>query len=140
MSFLLDTPVVSELVAKSPSSAVLEWLDGQDEASLYLSILTVGELEKGIAKLPASIRRTRLQSWVRGDLIERFGSRLLAIDLAIATRWGAIKGESENRGQPLPVIDSLIAATALVHGLAVATRNIDDFERCGATCVNPWQA
>ena len=138
MSFLLDTAVVSELVRKGPSAAVLAWIDGQDEASLYLSVLTIGELEKGIARLPASARRNRLQSWVRRDLAERFGGRLLPIDTRTATRWGAVAGESEKRGRPLPVIDCLIAATALVHGLTVATRNVGDFERCGVTCFNPW--
>ncbi len=138
MSFLLDTAVVSELVRKSPSAAVLKWIDGQDEASLHLSVLTIGELEKGVARLPASVRRSRLQSWVRRDLAERFGGRLLPIDTRTAARWGAIAGESGKRGTPLPVIDCLIAATALVHGLAVATRNVGDFERCGVTCVNPW--
>lgn len=138
MSFLLDTAVVSELVRKNPSGAVLKWIDGQDEASLYLSVLTIGEIEKGVARLPASVRRTRLQSWVRRDLAERFGGRLLPIDTRTAARWGAIAGESEKRGRPLPVIDCLIAATALVHGLTVATRNVGDFERCGATCVDPW--
>ena len=140
MSFLLDTAVVSELVRQNPSGAVLKWIDGQDEASLYLSVLTIGELEKGVARLPASVRRSRLQSWVRRDLVERFGGRLLPIDTRTAARWGAIAGESERRGRPLPVIDCLIAATAQVHGLAVATRNVGDIERCGATCVNPWDA
>ena len=139
MSFLLDTAVVSELVRKSPSAAVLKWIDGQDEASLYLSVLTIGELEKGVARLPASARRNRLQSWVRRDLVGRFDGRLLPIDTRTATRWGSVTGESEKRGRPLPVIDSLIAATALVHGFTVATRNVEDFERCGAPCVNPWE-
>jgi toxin FitB len=139
VSVLLDTAVVSELVRKSPSAAVLKWIDGQDEALLYLSVLTIGELEKGVARLPASARRTRLLSWVRRDLVERFDGRLLPIDARTAARWGAIAGESERRGKPLPVIDCLIAATALVHGLTVATRSVTDFERCGATCVNPWE-
>ena len=138
MSFLLDTAVVSELVGKSPSATVLKWIDNQVEASLYLSVLTIGELEKGIARLSASPRRNRLQSWVRRDLAARFGERLLPVDARTAARWGALTGESENRGRPLPVIDSLIAATALMHGLTVVTRNVQDFERCGATCINPW--
>lgn len=138
MSYLLDTSVVSELVKKSPHLPVLKWIGEQDEATLYLSVVTIGELEKGIARLPASARKARLQSWVRRDLVERFGERLLAVDLQAATRWGAYSGESEKRGQPLPVIDSLIAATASVHGLAVVTRNVEDFERCGVACVNPW--
>lgn len=138
MSFLLDTVVVSELVRKTPSVAVLKWIDGQDERALYLSVLTIGELEKGIARLPASARRNRLQSWVRRDLIARFGDRLLSIDTRTAARWGAVAGESERRGRPLPVIDCLIAASALVHGLSVATRNVEDFERCGVACIDPW--
>jgi predicted nucleic acid-binding protein len=140
VSFLLDTDVVSELVRKAPSAVVLKWIDGQDETSLYLSVLTIGELEKGVARLPASARRTRLISWVRRDLVERFGGRLLPIDTRTATRWGSVTGESERRGRPLPVIDSLIAATALVHGFTVVTRNVEDFERCGAPCFNPWNA
>ena len=138
MSFLLDTCVVSELVRKRPHLPVLEWIGEQDEKSLYLSVVTIGEIEKGIARLPASTRRRGLQSWVRRDLVARFGERLLAVDIRAATRWGGMSGESERRGVPLPVIDSLIAATALVHGLAVVTRNVEDFERCGVACVNPW--
>jgi predicted nucleic acid-binding protein len=138
VSFLLDTSVVSELVKPSPHGPVLKWVGDQDEASLHLSVVTIGELEKGIARLPASTRRTRLQSWVRRDLVERFGGRLLPIDIRTAARWGAITGESEKRGKPLPVIDTLIAATAIVHGLTVVTRNVEDFERCGAACINPW--
>ena len=138
MSFLLDTSVVSELVRKSPHLPVLKWIGEQDETSLYLSVVTIGEIEKGIARLPASARRSRLQSWVRRDLIGRFGERLLAVDVRAATRWGTLTGESERRGVPLPVIDSLIAVTALVHGFAVVTRNVADFERCGVACVNPW--
>ncbi len=139
MSFLLDTSVVSELVRKSPHLPVLKWVGEQDEPSLYLSVVTIGEIEKGIARLPASARRRRLQSWVRCDLIGRFGERLLAVDVRAAARWGTLTGESERRGVPLPVIDSLIAATALVHGFAVVTRNVADFERCGVACVNPWE-
>jgi len=138
VSFLLDTSVVSELVKPSPHGPVLKWIGDQDEVSLHLSVVTIGELEKWIARLPASTRRTRLQSWVRRDLVERFGERLLPIDIRTATRWGALAGESEKRGKPLPVIDSLIAATAIVHGLTVVTRNLEDFERCGAACINPW--
>jgi predicted nucleic acid-binding protein len=110
VSFLLDTSVISELVKKNPRRQVVDWIDGQEESTLFLSALTVGELEKGIAKLPASARKRKLLSWVRRDLAERFGGRLLPIDVRVAARWGAITGESEKRGRPLPVIDSLIAA------------------------------
>ena len=138
MSFLLDTAVISELVKKNPRKQVLDWIDGQEESALFLSVLTIGEIEKGIAKLPASARKRRLLSWIRRDLAGRFSGRLLPIDARVAARWGTIAGESEKRGTPLPVIDSLIAATALVHDLQIVTRNIHDFERCGVACVNLW--
>ena len=138
MSFLLDTSVISELVKKNPHGPVIHWISEQDESLLFLSIITIGELEKGIAKLPASARKSKLQTWVRRDLAGRFGARVLPIDIQTATRWGALAGESEKRGKPLPVIDSLIAATALLHDLAVVTRNTEDFERCNVTCINPW--
>lgn len=138
MSFLLDTSVISELVKPVPDKHVIEWLNLTDEASLYLSVLTIGEIEKGIAKLPASSRREKLETWVRRDLAERFNERLLAIDALVAATWGRFAGEAEARGEPLPVIDGLIAATSLAHDLTVATRNTGDFERCGARCFNPW--
>ena len=138
MSFLLDTSVISELVKPVPDGRVIEWLKRTDETSLYLSVLTIGEIEKGIAKLPASSRREKLEAWVRRDLADRFRERLLAIDALVAATWGRLAGEAEARGEPLPVIDGLIAATSLAHDLTVATRNIDDFERCGARCFSPW--
>jgi predicted nucleic acid-binding protein len=139
VTFLLDTSVVSELVRKAPNEQVVNWLDRQDEETLYLSVLTLGELEKGISKLRASSRRDRLQTWLTRDLAARFAERLLPIDTPVAARWGKLSGEAERRGRPLPVIDSLIAATALEHGFAVVTRNISDFERCGVACVDPWE-
>jgi len=138
VSFLLDTSVISELVKKNPRAQVVNWIDGQEESGLFLSVLTIGELEKGIAKLLASARKAKLLSWVRRDLAGRFGGRLLPIDARVAVRWGAIAGESERRGRPLPVIDSLLAATALVNDLQIVTRNVSDFERCGVACVNLW--
>ena len=95
-------------------------------------------MEKGIAKLPGSARRKALEAWVRNDVSERFRGRVLAVDNAIASSWGALSGASGVRGQPLPVLDCLIAATARHHGLTVVTRNTEDLERCGAVCVNPW--
>ena len=138
MSYLLDTCVISELVKKSPRRQVVDWVDAQEESTLYVSALTIGELEKGIVKLPASARKTRLATWVRRDLTARSSGRVLPIDTRIASHWGTITGESERRGLPLPVVDSLIAATALVNDLQVVTRNTEDFARCGVVCINPW--
>jgi len=137
--YLLDTCVISELAKPEPDPGVVQWLSDADETGLYLSVLTLGELEKGIAKLPSSVRRRKIETWVREDLAERFRGRLLPVDEKVAERWGMLSGESESRGQPLPVIDALVAATGLVHGLTVATRNTGDLERCGARCFNPWK-
>ena len=131
--------MISELVRPAPDPRVLEWIDSAEESALYLSVLTIGELEKGIARLPSSARRRKIERWVREDLADRFAGRVLAVDTAVAEKWGQISGASEARGQPLPVIDALIAATGLVHGLVVATRNVSDLERCGAPCLNPWE-
>ena len=110
----------------------------EDEKTLFLSVLTLGELEKGIAKLPASKRRTKLETWVRVDLANRFRERLLLVDGLVCSTWGKLAGEAENRGEPLPVIDGLIAATGLAHHLVIATRNTADFARFGVTCFDPW--
>ena len=138
MSFLLDTCVISELTKPGPDESVLRWLSARDEDELYLSVLTIAELEKGIARLPPSRKRTRLTHWVRGDLLQRFEGRLLAIELLVAQSWGERVGTSEKNGQPLPVIDSLIAATANVHRMQLVTRNVADFKRYGVSCTNPW--
>ncbi len=138
MSWLLDTCVVSELVRPRPKASVVSWVLERDEDELFLSVITIGELEKGIARLPDSPKRIALEQWVRRELADRFRDRLLAVDSGVAARWGALVGASEARGQTLPVIDSLIAATGLQHDLTVVTRNTDDLERCGARCFNPW--
>jgi len=138
VSWLLDTCVLSELVRPRPKASVVRWIGERDEGDLFLSVITIGELEKGIAKLPDSTKRATLEQWVRRDLADRFRGRLLVIDAGVAARWGALVGVSEARGQPLPVMDSLIAATSLQHDLTIVTRNTDDLERCGARCFNPW--
>jgi predicted nucleic acid-binding protein len=139
VAWLLDTCVLSELAKPRPDAGVVRWLEEADETRLYLSVVTLGELEKGIARLPASARRARIERWVREELAARFEGRLIDVERKVAERWGAISGASEARGVPLPVIDALIAASALTHGLEVVTRNTVDLERCGARCVNPWQ-
>jgi len=138
VNWLLDTCVVSELVRPKPKASVVSWVLERDEDELFLSVITIGELEKGIARLPDSPKRVALEQWVRRELADRFRDRLLAIDSGVAARWGALVGASEARGQPLPVIDSLIAATGVQHDLTVVTRNTDDLERCGARCFDPW--
>lgn len=138
MKYLLDTCLISELVKKKPNTAVVSWLDKQDEQSLFLSVLTFGELQRGISKLPDGERKDQLQAWAKHDLVERFTGRMIDIDLETALVWGKLQGESEQQGERLPVMDSLIAATATAHGLIVVTRNLKDMERCRARVCNPW--
>lgn len=138
MRCLLDTCVLSELVKPRPSEKVVEWVEAQEEHDLFLSVMTIGELHKGIAKLPSDTRRERLEGWVEQDLAARFRNRVLPIDNEVATRWGVMLGEAESAGEPLPVIDALIGATALVCDCVVVTRNVTDLERTGAEVLNPW--
>lgn len=140
MTFLLDTCVISELVKPRPDANVVRWVDAVDERKLFLSVLTVGELEKGITKLPESPRKAGLRAWLEHDLVERFAGRILPVDAAVAVAWGRIQGEAERAGAKLPVIDALLTATAEVHRLTLATRNVADFDRCGAAVFNPWGA
>ncbi len=138
--FLLDTNCVSELVAPKPEPRVIEWVDAADEATLYLSVLTLGEIRKGVASLPQSKRRTRLESWLEVDLQARFAGRIVPIDAAISDRWGSISAEAKRRGKVLPVIDGLLAATALHHNLTVVSRNASDFGQSLVRVLNPWDA
>src|SRR5262249_17285404 len=132
--------IISELVKVQPAAGVLTWIREAQEDTLFLSAITIGELEKGIAKLPRSSKKARLETWVRINLAERFAGRILPIDSTVAARWGSLVGEWEQRGRSLPVIDSLIAATSLSYNLRVVTRNSEDFERCGVACINPWES
>jgi len=139
VKYLLDTCLISELVKKEPHPGVVNWLDQQDEQTLFLSVLNLGELQKGISKLTDGTKKDELQDWIGLDLVERFTGRILDIDLETALCWGRIQGEAERAGEKLPVMDSLIAATAAAHGLVVVTRNVRDMERCGVRVCNPWE-
>ncbi len=138
MKYLLDTCLISELVKKEPNPAVVNWLEEQEEQTLFLSVLNLGELQKGISKLPDGKKKDELQAWVTLDLAERFAGRILDIDQETALYWGRLQGMAEQAGEKLPVMDSLIAATAEAHSLIVVTRNVKDMERCGSRVCNPW--
>ncbi|MBI2606674.1 MAG: type II toxin-antitoxin system VapC family toxin [Deltaproteobacteria bacterium] len=145
MKYLLDTCLISELMRTRPDAGVLDWVRNHDEIALYLSALTLGEIEKGIAKLAAGqkadqkAKRAKLETWLRDDLRMRFEGRILPVSDEICLRWGRVSADAELRGEKIPVIDGLIAATALVHGLTVVTRDAADIERAGAKIVNPWR-
>ena len=136
--FLLDTNCISELVRPRPDAHVIAWFEAADETLLHLSVLTLGEIRKGLAGLPQSRRRSNLETWLEADLRERFARRILPIDDAIADRWGWLAAQSRRRGKPLPVRDGLIAATALEHNLTVVSRNLMDFSAAGVPVLSPW--
>ncbi len=136
--FLLDTNVVSEAVSARPSPRVETWMKSMPESALYLSVLTIGELRKGIDTLPPSRRRDKLESWV-GEIKTRFDGRILELDLPAAEQWGSMVAAGFRFGAPLPIVDGLIAATALKHQLTLVTRNVRDFERLGVEVFNPWE-
>ena len=138
MRYLLDTSLISELVKNKPQRSVLDWVESCEEESLFLSVLTLGELQKGVIKLPQNKKREFLQSWIDNNLTERFRGRILAVDEEVAVLWGRIQGEAEKRGKPMPAIDSLIAATGLVHHLIVVTRHSSKIEQSGVSLFNPW--
>ena len=133
--FLIDTNVVSELMKPRPSSRVVDWIDAHEEQLFHLSVLTLGEIRRGIVQLPPSRRRTDLAAWLSGDLLTRFAGRILQIDQEVADRWGHLAGA---KGATIPVIDGLLAATALQHNLTLVTRNTKDMTRTGVGLFNPW--
>ncbi len=138
--YLLDTNCISELVRPRPEPRVIDWMEAADETMLYLSVLTLGEVRKGLAGLPQSTRRTSLETWLEIDLQTRFAGRILPIDGAIADRWGLLAAEAKRAGNSLPIIDGLLAATALHHNLTVVTRNASDFANARVQVLNPWKA
>jgi toxin FitB len=137
-AFLLDTNVVSELIKPRPHPGVAAWVDAATESLLYLSVLTLGEIRKGIASLPQSGKRVALENWLNRDLSLRFSGRILPIDQPVADCWGRLAGEAAARGTPIPVIDGLLAATALCHELTFVTRNIEDISVTRVSSFNPW--
>ncbi len=140
MSFLLDTNVVSEWVKPRPDPGVVAWLSGADEDRLYLSVMTLAELRRGVERMADGARRKRLDTWLSHDLALRFEERILPIADSVADAWGKITARHEAAGTPIGVVDALIAATAEVHSLTLVTRNMSDFKMSVKTVINPWTA
>lgn len=137
--WLLDTCVISETGKPRPNPQVEAWLRAQSEHRVWTSVMVLGELQAGIALLEESARRRSLVAWLARQRAA-FGERCLGIDEPTARAWGELHAARQRSGRPLPVADGLIAATALVRGLAVATRNGDDFADTGVQITDPWQA
>jgi toxin FitB len=138
--YLLDTNCISELVSVKPEPRVLEWFDASDESLMYLSVLTLGEIRKGMVGLTQGARRTRLEAWLEVDLRERFVGRILSVDEGVADRWGILTADAKKHGKTLSVIDGLLAATALHHNLTVVSRNVSDFADSKVQVLSPWIA
>jgi len=138
--YLLDTNCVSELVRIKPEPRVVSWMQAAEETLLYLSVLTLGEIRKGLAGLPQGKRRTSLETWLEIELGARFAGRILPIDVSVADRWGLLAASAKREGRTLSAIDGLLAATALHHNLTVVSRNVSDFAETRVQALNPWKA
>jgi predicted nucleic acid-binding protein len=136
--FLLDTNCISELIRSEPDPLVLQWVAEIDERLLFLSVLTIGEIRKGIAGLVPGKKKIKLESWLELELKIRFNNRILPVDAEVAERWGMLAARSKANGKPLAVVDGLLAATAWYHQLAIVTRNAADFSNTDVTIVVPW--
>lgn len=137
MSYLIDTNVISELRRKKPNKGVTNWFSKRPATTLYLSVLTLGEIRKGVESVADDARRAALTDWLEVALPAFFTGRILPIDASVADRWGYLMAAAK---RPIPAIDSLIAATAAHHALTVVTRNEKDFVELGVDVINPWLA
>ena len=135
MSYLIDTNVLSELRRREPDANVVRWMAERPGNTLYLSVLTMGELSKGVEALPEGDRKRRLLDWLEVELPTYFASRILPVDTAVADRWGRLMAQA---GRPLGAVDSLLAATALCHDLTLVTRNLKDFRHQDLQVLDPW--
>jgi predicted nucleic acid-binding protein len=138
--FLLDTNIPSEMTRPRPQPSVSGWLDDADDDQLHFSVVSLGEILKGVTVLPESKRRSQLEQWLDETLRPWFQGRILPVNEPIAERWGVLAGQCQLKGRPLKVVDGFIAATALEHDLTIVTRNVKDFAGLGVTVFNPWDA
>ena len=138
--YLLDTCVFSELIKKQPAPSVTQWILERNEALFSVSALTFGEIRKGINKAQDPKKRESLEMWLQDFIIPRFWSRIIPIDGTVALAWGELVANYSKIGRIIPSVDSLIAASAIVHNLQIVTRNIKDFEGLNIKLVNPWES
>jgi predicted nucleic acid-binding protein len=138
MSYLLDTNVISELIAPRPDPRVIDWFDEADEDELFMSVVSIAEIRRGIEMMAAGRKRERLEAWSSDDLPARFEGRTLLVDAEIAGRWAKVMTRRQAIGRVIATMDAFIAATALRHNLALVTRNTADFENLELALINPW--
>jgi len=137
MKYLLDTCVISEIAKPVPDGKVMDWLHATPSELLFLSVVTIGEIRKGLTKLPDSKKKEGLTVWL-STLMEEYQERILPVNPAVADNWGIIQGKAEMAGAPLSSLDSLIAATAFTHNLTIVTRNESDYSAARVPIMNPW--
>ena len=137
MSFLLDTDLISDSTKPLPSEKAANWRRRHEDGNFFLSVITLGEIEYGIARKVPSRDKRRLEAFLR-ELVLAFSGRILPIDQAVTSVWGKLRAEAERHGRPLPMVDGLLAATAKFHGLTIATGNTSDFSATGVPLVNPF--
>lgn len=137
MSYLIDTNVLSELRKRQADANLVAWVRARPRESLYLSVLSLGEIRKGIEGVADAAFRQTLTDWLEVELPKYFLGRVLGLDAQVADRWGRLQARA---GRTLPVVDAMLAATALQHDLTLVTRNVKDFEGLGVTLINPWQS
>ena len=138
MNYLLDTCLLSELQKPQPDAGVVAWISDIDEARLFVSVLSLGEIQKGVARLENGRRKNAFQHWLEHDLLVRFEGRILPLDLDMALEWGLVSAANESRGKPAPVVDGQLAVTAIVRNLTLVTRNDKDFSGFPVKVLNPW--
>ncbi len=139
MNYLLDTCILSEFTRRQPEEKVIRWMESIDEEKLFISVITIGEIQHGIERLPESHRKTELLVWMNNGLAKRFEQRVIPLDMSAMLMWGSLAARMERTGQPMAVMDSFIVATALKNNLIIATRNVTDFIPCGVQVINPWE-
>jgi len=138
LKYLLDTNIISELISKQPNENVLSFLEKKDEDSIFLSVITIGEIKSGIEKLQDHNKKTTLLIWLHDDLLKRFSGRIVDIDVEIMLEWGKLNQKLKCIGKPMPIMDSLIASTSSIKNFILVTRNEKDFQNIEVNIINPF--
>jgi len=139
LKYLLDTNIISELVSKKPNKIVVEYINNLNQDDVYLSVITIGEIQAGIQNIESESRKALLLKWLYSDLFKKFENKIIHIDIDIMLMWGNINHQLKKAGKPLPIMDSLIAATCIQNKGTLITRNESDFKNLEIAIINPFK-